>query len=173
MRKITRRNFVKGAALAPLAFTPAGLAQTSSNAQDTASGAGKPPVTSYDFVIAGAGHNSLVTACYLQKAGFKCIMLEGRPQVGGGVKTAEIVVSGFHNDVCSCDHGGIQNNPMLRNNELNLGEYGLEYIFPDPTYHYPFPDGSYITKWRDLDRTCEEIAKYSKKDADTYRRMAN
>jgi phytoene dehydrogenase-like protein len=60
---------------------------------------------------------------------------------------------------------------MMRNNELRLGDYGLEYIDPDPIFHVPFPDGSYLTQWRDLDRTCAEFAKFSKKDAEAYRRM--
>lgn len=160
MSEITRRGFVKGAALvAPLAFTPFTVAQTTS-------------ATRYDVVIVGAGHNSLITACYLAKAGFKCLVLEGRPLIGGGTKTAQLTLSGFHHDVCSSIHGRIQANPLMKNNELNLDEYGLEYIYPDPVYHIAFPDGSYITKWRDFDRTCEEIAKYSRKDADTWRRMA-
>ena len=160
MTEITRRGFVKGAALvAPLAFTPFTMAQTTSTSR-------------YDVVVVGAGHNSLITACYLAKAGFKCLVLEGRPKIGGGTKTAELTLSGFQHDVCSSIHARIQANPLIKNNELNLGEYGLEYIFPDPVYHIAFPDGSYITKWRDFDRTCEEIAKYSKKDAETWRRMA-
>ena len=160
MTEITRRGFVKGAALvAPLAFTPFSVAQTTSASR-------------YDVVVVGAGHNSLITACYLAKAGFKCLVLEGRPIIGGGTKTAELTLSGFHHDVCSSIHARIQANPLMKNNELNLGEYGLEYIYPDPIYHIAFPDGSYITKWRDFDRTCEEIAKYSKKDAETWRRMA-
>ena len=160
MSEITRRGFVKGAALvAPLAFTPFSMAQTSSAPR-------------YDVVIVGAGHNSLITACYLAKAGFKCLVLEGRPLIGGGTKTAQLTLAGFHHDVCSSIHARIQANPLMKNNELNLGEYGLEYIYPDPVYHIAFPDGSYITKWRDFDRTCEEIAKYSKKDAETWRRMA-
>ena len=53
----------------------------------------------------------------------------------------------------------------MRNDELHLiRDYGIEYIQADPIYHMPFPDGSYITQWRDLDRTCEEFAKFSKKD---------
>jgi phytoene dehydrogenase-like protein len=160
MSKVTRRGFVKGAVLAPLAFTPFTAAQTSS-------------ADRYDVVVVGAGHNSLITACYLAKAGFKCIVLEGRPLVGGGTKTAELTLRGFYHDVCSSIHRDIQNNPLLRNDELKLGDYGLEYFEPDPVHHIAFPDGSYITKWRDLDRTCEEIAKYSKKDAEAWRRMAN
>jgi phytoene dehydrogenase-like protein len=87
------------------------------------------------------------------------------------VKTAELTVKGFLHDTCSSAHNGMQENPLIRDNELNLGEYGLEYIFPDPVFHMPFLDGAYITQWRDLDRTCDEFAKYSKKDADAYRRM--
>ena len=53
----------------------------------------------------------------------------------------------------------------MRNDELHLiRDYGIEYIQADPIYHMHFPDGSYITQWRDLDRTCEEFAKFSKKD---------
>lgn len=69
MNKIARRKFVVTAALLPLAFTPMGLAQTTGDAdasQGAAPGAGKPPVDSDDFVIAGAEDNSLVAACGLQ-----------------------------------------------------------------------------------------------------------
>jgi phytoene dehydrogenase-like protein len=125
----------------------------------------------YDIVVAGAGHNSLITAAYLAKAGYRCLVLEGRPIVGGGVKSAHLTLPGFVHDVCSSAHNGIHGNPILRNDELKLSEYGLEYIYPDPVFHMPFPDGSYLTQWRDLDRTCAEFAKFSKKDGEAYRRM--
>jgi phytoene dehydrogenase-like protein len=125
----------------------------------------------YDIVVAGAGHNSLIAAAYLAKAGYKCVVLEGRPIVGGGVKSAELTLRGFKHDVCSSAHNGIHGNPLLRDDELELGDYGLKYLYPDPVFHMPFPDGSYLTQWRDLDRTCAEFAKFSKKDGDAYRRM--
>jgi phytoene dehydrogenase-like protein len=156
---ITRRGFVKGAALASVAFSPFTL-----EAQST-------PTDRFDVVVAGAGHNSLITAAYLAKAGFRCLVLEGRPLVGGDVKTAEITLKGFLHDTCSSAHNGIQDNPAIRDNELNLRDYGLEYIFPDPVFHMPFLDGAYITQWRDPERTYAEFAKISKKDADAYRRM--
>jgi phytoene dehydrogenase-like protein len=161
MSEITRRTFTKGAAaLAPLVFAPFSLvAQTAASDK-------------FDIVVAGAGHNSLVTAAYLAKAGYRVVVLEYRPEVGGGVKTEEITLPGFKHDTCSTAHGGIQANPVMRNDELHLiRDYGIEYIQADPIYHMPFPDGSYITQWRDLDRTCEEFAKFSKKDAAAYRRM--
>ena len=60
---------------------------------------------------------------------------------------------------------------MVRDKEIDLQKYGLEYIFPDPVFHMPFPDGSYLTQWRDPERTIAEFAKFSKKDAAAYRRM--
>jgi phytoene dehydrogenase-like protein len=159
MSTISRRGFVKTAALAPLAVAPFAMGQQSSK-QDR-----------FDIVVAGAGHNSLVAAAYLAKAGYRCLVLESRPLVGGGVKTTQLTLRGFKHDVCSSAHVLIQDSPILRNDELGLGEYGLEYLFPDPVVHIPFPDGSYITQWLSLDRTCEEFAKFSKKDAAAYRRM--
>src|ERR1700674_4989004 len=159
MSTISRREFVKTTALAPLAVTPFSIGQQASK-EDR-----------FDIVVAGGGHNSLVTAAYLSKAGYRCVVLEGRPLLGGGVKTAELMLKGFHDDVCSSAHSFLMDNPMMRNNELRLGDYGLEYIDPDPVFHIPFADGSYLTQWRDLDRTWEEFAKFSKKDADAYRKM--
>jgi phytoene dehydrogenase-like protein len=161
MTEITRRGFVKGAALAPLAFTP-----LRSMAQQAA------PGDRFDFVFAGAGHNSLICAAYLAKGGYRVLVLEGRPTIGGGTKTAEVCLPGFKEDLCSSVHSGIANNPLVRNNELPLRDYGYgEYIDPDPVMHIPFLDGNSITVWRDLDRTCETIARFSKKDAQTFRRM--
>jgi phytoene dehydrogenase-like protein len=160
MTPMTRREFTKGAAIAPLALTP-----ITTLAQQAAT------TDRFDVVVAGAGHNSLVTAAYLAKGGFRCLVLEGRPTIGGDVKTAEFTLRGFKHDTCSSAHNGIQENPLLRDNELNLGDYGLEYIFPDPVFHMPFLDGGSITQWRDLDRTCATFAKFSKKDGEAYRRM--
>src|ERR671937_713710 len=72
---------------------------------------------------------------------------------------------------CSAAHNLIQASPTLRDDELRLGDYGLEYIKPDPVVHIPFPDGTWLTQWRDLDRTCEEFARFSRRDADAYRRL--
>src|ERR1700730_18029163 len=177
MKNITRRGFVKGAAIAPLAVSHLSLG-SSSDAQEATSTAQASTASTqakgadrFDIVVAGGGHNSLVTAAYLSKAGYRCVVLEGRPLLGGGVKTAELMLKGFHDDVCSSAHSFLMDNPMMRNNELRLGDYGLEYVDPDPIFHIPFADGSYLTQWRDLDRTCAEFAKFSKKDAAAYRRM--
>src|SRR5258705_31677 len=78
-----------------------------------------------------------------------------------------------YEDDWSSVHSGIQSNPLLRDNELNLRDYGLEYIDPDPILYTQFADGSSIALWKDLDRTCAEYARISKKDAETYRRLSS
>ena len=162
MSGITRRGFVKSAALAPLA-----LSSLPSMAEQTTSAGGDR----FDVVVAGAGHNSLVTAAYLAKAGFRCVVLEGRPTVGGGVKSAQFTLRGFIHDTCSSAHGGIYENPIIRDNEIPLADYGLEYIIPDPVFHMPFLDGAYVTQWRDPERTRDSFARINKKDGDAYWRM--
>jgi phytoene dehydrogenase-like protein len=122
-----------------------------------------------DVVVAGAGHNSLVTAAYLAKAGFRVLVLEARPVVGGNTATEELTLPGFLHDSCSTAHNLIQSSPALA--ELDLEEYGLEYIRPDPVVHVAFGDGASITQWRELDRTCDELARFSQRDADAYRRL--
>jgi phytoene dehydrogenase-like protein len=124
---------------------------------------------SFDVVVAGAGHNSLVTAAYLARAGFEVCVVEARPVLGGNTATEELTLPGFLHDSCSTAHNLIQANPAIK--ELRLDEFGLEYLYPDPVVHIPFPDGTSLTQWRDLNRTCEEFAKFSRYDADAYRRM--
>ncbi|HZC28788.1 MAG TPA: NAD(P)/FAD-dependent oxidoreductase [Gaiellaceae bacterium] len=125
----------------------------------------------FDIVVAGGGHNALVAAAYLSQAGFECCVLDARPVLGGDTATEELTLPGFHHDTCSTAHNLIQASPTLRDDELRLGEYGLEYLQPDPVVHIPFPDGTWLTQWRDLERTCGEFAKFSPADAEAYRRL--
>src|SRR6266702_4329349 len=125
----------------------------------------------FDIVVAGAGHNSLVAAVYLAKAGLSCLVLEARPDIGGDTSSEELTRPGFLHDSCSTAHNLIQASPMLRDDELGLAAHGLEYLHPDPVVHLPFGDGSWLTMWRDEERTCAEFAKFSARDAEAYRRM--
>jgi phytoene dehydrogenase-like protein len=125
----------------------------------------------FDVVVAGAGHNSLVAAAYLARAGLSCLVLEARPDIGGNTSSEQLTLPGFVHDTCSTAHNLIQASPILRDDELGLAAYGLEYLHPDPVVHLPFPDGSSLTMWRDEERTCAEFARFSACDADAYRQM--
>ncbi|HSK94986.1 MAG TPA: NAD(P)/FAD-dependent oxidoreductase [Euzebyales bacterium] len=126
----------------------------------------------WDVVVAGAGHNSLVTAAYLARAGLRCLVLEARDTIGGDTATEELTLPGFRHDSCSTAHNLLQSNPIVRDDELGLlANGGLEYLRPDPVVHLPFPDGSAMTMWRHRAATCASIARLSADDAAAYERL--
>ena len=130
------------------------------------------PSADADVVVAGAGHNSLIAAAYLTLAGRRCLVLDARATPGGGVASEELLLPGFRLDSCSTGHTLIQTNPLLVDDELGLiAERGLTYLQPDPVAHVVFPDGESLTMWLDLERTCEEIARFSRADEQAYRRL--
>jgi phytoene dehydrogenase-like protein len=123
------------------------------------------------IVVAGAGHNSLITAAYLALAGYSVVVLDSRPIPGGGAASEELLGPGYVIDSCSTGHTLIQTNPLLVDDELGLlSRYGLEYIEPDPYAHVAFPDGKQLTAWLDRERTVEEMSRFSKRDAAAYAR---
>jgi phytoene dehydrogenase-like protein len=130
------------------------------------------PATSVDVVVAGAGHNGLITACYLAKAGYRVLALDARPIPGGGAATEEPLLPGYLLDSCSTGHTIIQGNPLIADDELGLlADQGLSYLDPDPVAHVGFPDGEQLTHWLDTERTLDEFARFSKADAEAYARM--
>ncbi|MBX5459713.1 MAG: NAD(P)/FAD-dependent oxidoreductase [Steroidobacteraceae bacterium] len=127
-----------------------------------------------DIVVIGSGHNGLVAAAYLAKAGKRVVVLERNAWFGGGVVTRELTVPGFRHDQHSMAHIFIQANPVLANDELGLkSRYGLRYEFPELPMMSVFEDGTTLGLYRDRERTCAEIAKFSKKDAESYRQLAD
>ena len=108
----------------------------------------------YDVIVAGAGHNGLITACYLAQAGYRVGVFERRDQVGGAVSTREIV-PGFRFDLGGSAHILIRLTPVVE--ELGLSSHGLEYIEVDPLFFAPFPDGDSLFIHRDEERTIQEM----------------
>jgi len=121
-----------------------------------------------DVVVAGAGHNSLIAAAYLARAGFEVLVVEARDVIGGNTVTEELTLPGFKHDSCSSAHVLIQSNPVLRENELELDRYGLRYAFTDPAVVMPLGDGDSITMWLDRARTAAEMGRFSRRDAQAY-----
>ena len=114
-----------------------------------------------------------MAGAYLAAAGKRVLVLERNGWFGGGVVTRELTLPGFRHDQHSMAHIFIHANPLLAADELQLkAKYGLRYVFPDPPMMSVFEDGSTLAIHRDRERTCAEIAKFSKRDADAYRRLS-
>ncbi len=115
-------------------------------------------------VIIGAGHNGLVTAAYLAKAGFKPLILERRGVVGGSAVTEEIH-PGFKIPTLAHSAG-----PMLPGlvQDLQLEKHGLSMIRPEVRVFSPSKDGKAVTIYADAARTARELASISAKDALAY-----
>ncbi len=123
----------------------------------------------YDVVIIGAGHNGLVCAAYLLKAGYSVLLLEKRSVPGGAATTEESLPSeapGFKFNLCAIDHEFIHLGPVVQ--ELELEKYGLQYLECDPVVFCPHPDGKYFLGHKSVEKTCAEIARYSDRDAKKY-----
>jgi phytoene dehydrogenase-like protein len=118
----------------------------------------------FDVIIIGGGHNGLVTAGYLAKTGLKTLVLERRETVGGGSITEEFH-PGFRCSTLAQTAGPLS--PQVAA-DLNLANFGLEFITPDARVLSLTPDNRSLCIYNDTARTIAEIKKFSKKDADSY-----
>ena len=117
-----------------------------------------------DAIVVGGGHNGLVTASYLAKAGAKVLVLERRPFVGGACITEE-PWPGFRINTFAYVAGLLR--PQIVE-DLELQRFGYETLLYDPQSFVPFPDGRSLTLWNDEEKSIREIAKFSAADARAY-----
>jgi phytoene dehydrogenase-like protein len=117
--------------------------------------------TTWDAIVVGGGHNGLVCAAYLAKAGKKVLVLERR-HVLGGAAVSEELYPGFHFSVCSYVVSLFRPH-IIR--ELELAKHGME-IIPLECSFSPHPDGNSLCRWADPQETRREIARFSAKDAE-------
>ncbi|TCT00599.1 phytoene desaturase family protein [Aquabacter spiritensis] len=127
-------------------------------------------MTSYDGVIIGAGHNSLVMAAYLTRAGLKIAVLERNDRVGGGCTTEEPALPGYRFNIHSNFYMGFRHAPFMR--DLELYRYGFSFVEPLVQQGTTFSDGTCIVLHQDLEASCAAIARFSKRDADTFRELS-
>lgn len=117
----------------------------------------------YDAIIIGGGHNGLVNACYLAKAGKTVLVLERRNKVGGATVTEEIY-PGYKFLIASYLVSLLRPEVI---HDLELARHGLE-LMPLESTFVPLPNGNYLADFPDHDATKHEIARHSKRDAEAY-----
>ena len=128
----------------------------------------------FEVAVVGSGHNGLIAAAYLARAGKKVLVLERNDFLGGGAATSETAAPGYLHDRHASFHVFIQANPLLLDDELGLlSKFGLRYSFPEAVLSTVFDDGDAITLYRDVEKSCASIARISSQDADVYRALMN
>jgi phytoene dehydrogenase-like protein len=121
---------------------------------------------SYDGIIIGAGHHGLILGSYLAKAGLTILLVDRRLEYGGGLSTKEATKPGFYHNLHSINHFHIGHSPWFA--DLNLGEK-VTYITPRYELGQAHRDGSALVFGRDLEETVANVARFSKRDAATFR----
>jgi phytoene dehydrogenase-like protein len=124
----------------------------------------REPEVRWDVVIIGAGHNALVTATYLAKAGLNTLVLERRERVGGASDTTQLA-KGIRVPAVAHTVGRLR--PSVQK-DLGLGGHGLSLVAPDVRVFAPQADGSGITLYADSRRTASDLAARSAADAAAY-----
>ena len=121
---------------------------------------------SYDGIIIGAGHHGLVLGSYLAKAGLDILLVDRRLKYGGGLCTEEVTEPGFYHNLHSINHFEITETPWFK--DLGL-EQRVTYITPPYEFGHAHREGTALVLGRDLDETVANIARFSKRDAQTFR----
>src|SRR5882762_6151076 len=117
-----------------------------------------------DVIIVGGGHNGLVTAFYLAKAGFKPLVLERRAQVGGAAVTEEFH-PGFRSSTLTHNAGSLRADVVR---DMQLKQHGLELTTPDVSTVSLSPDGRSLILYADTKKATQEVSQWSQKDAIGY-----
>jgi len=126
--------------------------------------ADEPAAGEYDAIVVGSGPNGLAAAITLAQADRKVLVCEAAPTIGGGMRTAELTLPGFHHDVCSAIHALGVTSPFFRNNPLT--EWGLQWITPPAATAQPL-DHDVAMSYQSIEKTAAQF----EGDEDAYRRL--
>ena len=123
-----------------------------------------------DGIFVGGGHNSLVAAGYLARAGLDILVLEANQRTGGGVTTEEVTLPLFQHNLHAFFVRWTSEDRIWR--DLDLDRFGVEAVYPEVQNGVPFDDGrDALLTYRDVDRSIEAIRRLSDADAEAYGRL--
>jgi phytoene dehydrogenase-like protein len=127
---------------------------------------------SYDAVIVGGGHNGLIAAAYLARAGWEVLLVERGAEVGGAVASAEATAPGYVHDLYATNMNLFLGSAVFAELGEELAAQGLEFAGTDKPYSSVFPDGKSLRVWKDRARTREALAAHDGADAAGWDRLA-
>jgi phytoene dehydrogenase-like protein len=118
----------------------------------------------YDAIVIGGGHNGLVCAAYLARAGLRVLVLERRDELGGALAGSH-PAPGYRAPALAHTVGRLRDSVVR---DLRLSDHGLRFIRPEVRVFSPHPDGRSITLWADAARTEQDLRSWSARDAEAY-----
>ena len=119
----------------------------------------------FDAVVIGSGPNGLSAAITMAQGGATVLVLEAADEIGGGTRTADLTLPGFHHDVCSAVHTTGILSPFFRS--LPLEDHGLRWIVPKASVAHPLDDQPAVMMWQSVEQTSDELGA----DASSYRTL--
>ncbi|MEA5503889.1 NAD(P)/FAD-dependent oxidoreductase [Halotia wernerae UHCC 0503] len=122
-------------------------------------------MTDYDAIVVGAGHNGLVSALYLARAGLNVLVLERNKKIGGAVQSGEITRPGFVHDLWSTNQNLFLASPVYKELKDDLERHGLKYANSPKPYCCLFPDGKSLHVYSDRQKTLDLLHQHNPKDA--------
>ncbi len=125
----------------------------------------------YDVVVGGGGHNGLVCAVYLARAGWRTLVVEQGDRLGGAVCSAELTSPGFVHDVFSTNQGAFLGGPVFAELGDDLRRLGLRYAASSRPFASVFPSGRSLRVYQGLERTLESLRAHDPRDADGFEEL--
>ena len=125
----------------------------------------------FDVIFIGSGHNALIAAAYLARAGWSVLVLERNDRPGGLVRTEELTLPGFKHDVYSSSHPLFLISQAYAELKPDLVKRGLEYVNTNLPTGVSFPDGQTAVLWSDMESNIAEFERLAPGDGDAFARM--
>ncbi|MGK7369176.1 MAG: phytoene desaturase family protein [Candidatus Halalkalibacterium sp. M3_1C_030] len=119
----------------------------------------------YDAVVIGSGPNGLAAAITMAREGLSVKVIEASDSIGGGTRTKELTLPGFHHDICSAIHPMAKTSPFLKS--LPLEDHGLKWIYPEYPLAHPLDDEPAALLYRSFSDTVDSLAK----DGSAYQKL--
>ncbi len=163
--KLNRRKFIIAGGLAGLGFSALHMSACSKKKGAINKSA---DTTDADFIIVGAGHNSLSCAMLLSKAGYRVLILEGSNEIGGAAKTKEITLPGFKHDLYAANIGLFLGSPIFQEFKDDLFENGFKPVVNELPMASVFPDQTGMAVYKDANKTIDSFKQFSSHDANAW-----
>jgi phytoene dehydrogenase-like protein len=130
-------------------------------------------VVDADAIVIGSGHNGLVAACCLARAGWRVVVIERAATIGGAIRTESVTLPGFRHDLYATNLSLFTGSLFYRDHRTELERAGLRFITCHEAFASAYLDGSAVRVTTDPERTEAEFAQYSASDCDGWRSLVS